>query len=103
MNIILDDNERSEPQLGDICILPGCTYNTLMCGMYNHFTYHQSPHHSISHIDATKLHQDWVIQQKEGLRDEMLDPIQNLTGLPFEGQEEDQVQAYTGNIRCILI
>ena len=46
------------------CILPGCLYDTLVCGMFNHLVYHQRPHHGLKHSTATEIFQGWLKQNK---------------------------------------
>ena len=50
----------SVPKSDHSCILPGCQYDTLVCGMFNHLVYHQKPHHGLRHSTAREIYQEWI-------------------------------------------
>ena len=50
----------SVPKSDHSCILPGCQYDTLVCGMFNHLVYHQKPHHGLKHSTAREIYQKWI-------------------------------------------
>ena len=50
----------SVPKSDHSCILPGCQYDTLVCGMFNHLVYHQKPHHGLRHSTAREIYQEWT-------------------------------------------
>ena len=50
----------SVPKSDHSCILPGCQYDTLVCGMFNHLVYHQKPHHGLRHSTAREIYQEWM-------------------------------------------
>ena len=55
---------RLLPASDNCCIIPGCYYDTLECGMFNHLVYNQTPHHSISHSTAREMYQGWLDSQQ---------------------------------------
>ena len=49
----------SQVETGTKCFLPGCTFDTLEFGMYNHLVYNQVPHHSLKQVTAMRMYDEW--------------------------------------------